>query len=139
MLSGDALQKIAQERAESLPGAVLEHPFGPEYGVYKVRGKMFLLLTSVPGGSTGYGVREADRGQRVIVLKAEPDDAEALRRQYEDISPGYHMNKRNWITVAPGGSINRKLVDELVTDSYRLVVSTLPRVRRPVDPDTYGS
>ncbi|WP_154653278.1 MmcQ/YjbR family DNA-binding protein [Corynebacterium halotolerans] len=139
MTDGQTLQEIAQERAESLPGAVLEHPFGPGYGVYKVRGKMFLLLTSVPEHSTGYGVRDSERGQRVIVVKAEPDDAEALRRQYEDISPGYHMNKRNWITVAPGHSIGRKLVEELVTDSYRLVVATLPRARRPVDPETYGS
>ncbi len=46
------------------------------------------------------------------------------------ISPGYHMNKKHWITVESG---------ELVTDSYRLVVAHLPKAERPVGPHTYGT
>ncbi|MDX6590814.1 MAG: hypothetical protein QOJ13_10 [Gaiellales bacterium] len=47
------------------------------------------------------------------------------------------MNKKHWITLAAGDSIDQNLVEELVTDSYRLVVGNLPKPRRPVDPDTF--
>ena len=42
------------------------------------------------------------------------------------------MNKRHWITLAPGGSLTEQLVEELVTDSFKLVHETLPRAERPV-------
>jgi predicted DNA-binding protein (MmcQ/YjbR family) len=49
-------------------------------------------------------------------------DAVALREQCADISLGYRMNKRHWITAEGGGTVDEKLVKELVIDSYRLVV-----------------
>ncbi|WP_430459363.1 MmcQ/YjbR family DNA-binding protein [Rhodococcus opacus] len=48
------------------------------------------------------------------------------------------MNKRHWITLSPGGTIDKGLVDDLVTESYLLVVNNLPRPERPVDPETFG-
>lgn len=77
-------------------------------------------------------------GEPIVILKATPADGEALRSTHEDITPGYHMNKRHWITLSPGGSIAKGLVDELVTESYLLVVENLPRTERPVDPETFG-
>ncbi len=124
-MQGDTLQQHARDRAEELPGAGLEHPFGPDWEVFKVRGKVFLLMTETTG-------------EPVVIVKADPEDARALRDQHEDITPGYHMNKRHWITLRPGGSLTRSLVDDLVTESYLLVVDTLPRATRPVDPDLYG-
>ncbi|WP_299305920.1 MmcQ/YjbR family DNA-binding protein [uncultured Brachybacterium sp.] len=125
-MDGDALQEIARTRAEELPAAVVTHPFGPEYDVAKVVGRMFLLLTEV-------------RGERIVVLKADPRDSEALRQAHSDITPGYHMNKRHWITLEPGGELDAELVRELVTESYLLVVEGLPRARRPVDPGSFGA
>ena len=90
----------------------------------KVLGKMFALLT------------EIDRGP-IVVLKADPQDSEALRQSHPDITPGYHMNKRHWITLEPGGELDAEFVRELVTDSYLLVVEGLPRARRPVDSATF--
>lgn len=124
-MNGQTLLKTAADCAEELPGADLEHPFGPDWEVYKVRGKIFMLMTEVPG-------------RPVVILKADPGDAAALREQYADITPGYHMNKKHWITVDGGDTIDGKLVKELVTDSYRLVVGGLPRSQQPVDPHTYG-
>lgn len=123
-IDGIALQDIARARAEELPGAAMSRPFGPEYEVAKVLGKMFLLLTEVPG-------------QPVVVLKADPRDSEALREAHAEITPGYHMNKRHWITLEPGGELDGEFVRELVTDSYLLVVEGLPRAKRPVDPATF--
>lgn len=122
-MDGTVLQETVRARALELPAAAFEMPFGPDYDVAKVLGKMFLLLTEV-------------KGEPIVVLKAEPRDAEALRSTHPEITPGYHMNKRHWITLSPGG-LEAEFVRELVTDSYLLVVETLPQVRRPVDPQTF--
>jgi predicted DNA-binding protein (MmcQ/YjbR family) len=114
----------AAARAEELPGAGAENPFGPEWDVYKVRGKVFLLI---PLDDTGR-----------VTLKSHPDDSVALRATFADIVPGYHMNKKHWITLTPGPSLEPDLVTELVTESYRLVVEKLPRAHRPVDPALFG-
>lgn len=124
-MQDEKVQERARERAEELPGADLEHPFGPEWDVFKVRGKVFMLLTEVTG-------------EPIVILKAEPQDAKALRSEHQDITPGYHMNKRHWITLHPGGSMEPALVDDLVTESYLLVVEKLPRAQRPVDPALFG-
>src|SRR5690349_11734984 len=125
-MNGSTLHQSAAGCAQQLPAAGLEHPFGPDWEVYKVRGKVFLLLTEVPG-------------RPVVILKADPAEARALREQYPQITPGYHMNKQHWITVESGEGIDQELVRELVTDSYRLVVAHLPQAERPVDPHTYGT
>ncbi|GAA4524482.1 MmcQ/YjbR family DNA-binding protein [Brachybacterium paraconglomeratum] len=125
-MNGDALQEIARARAEELPAAEATRPFGPDYDVFKVMGKMFLLFTEV-------------RGEQIVVLKADPRDSEALRQAHPNITPGYHMNKRHWISLAPGGELNGDLIRELVTESYLLVVEGLPRAQRPVDPGSFGA
>ncbi len=90
-----------------------------------MRGKVFLLLTAVTG-------------RQQAILKADPLDAEALRNEHSFITPGYHMNKRHWVSVHPDPTLTPKLLTELVTDSYRLVVEKLPRSQRPIDPSTFG-
>jgi predicted DNA-binding protein (MmcQ/YjbR family) len=119
------LQEQARARAQALPGAGLEHPFGSEWEVFKVRDKVFMLLTAITG-------------EPIVIVKAAPEDGEALREQHEDITPGYHMNKQHWITLHPGGDLRKQLVDDLVTESYLLVVEGLPPATRPVDPATFG-
>lgn len=91
-----------------------------------MRGRVFMLMTEVPG-------------RPVVILKADPGEADALREQYSHITPGYHMNKKHWITLEGGAGVDKELVGELVTESYRLVVAHLPKAEQPVDPHTYGS
>lgn len=122
----EALHETSFGRAEELPGAELTHPFGAGWEAWKVRGKVFMLHTMLAG-------------EAIVILKAAPHDARALRDACPDITPGYHMNKQHWITLHPGGNIDPQLVDELVTESYLRVVETLPRGRRPVDPGTFGA
>jgi predicted DNA-binding protein (MmcQ/YjbR family) len=45
--------------------------------VFKVRGKVFLLTTEVPG-------------RAVVTLKCDPNEAAALCTEHEEITPGYH-------------------------------------------------
>lgn len=84
-MNGNTLQEQARERAHELPGAGLEHPFGPDWEVFKVRDKVFMLLTDITG-------------EPIVIVKAAPEDGNALREQHKDITPGYHMNKQHWIT-----------------------------------------
>ncbi|MEU2931025.1 MmcQ/YjbR family DNA-binding protein [Streptomyces sp. NPDC007251] len=122
-MDGQELQKIARDHTAELPGTDQEHRFDPDWELHKVGGKVFMLMTDMPG-------------HPVVILKADPDDATALRQKYADITPGYHMNKRHWITMEGGDTIDDKLVKELVTDSYRLVVGALPKSKQPADPHT---
>lgn len=125
MMRGRTLQQRAAERTRELPGAELTHPFGAEWDVYKVRGKVFMLQAEVSG-------------EPIVILKAAPDDARQLREAFSAITPGYHMNKKHWITLHPDGGLDASLVDDLVTESYLLVVEKLPQNERPVDPTLFG-
>jgi predicted DNA-binding protein (MmcQ/YjbR family) len=118
------LQERSATRAEELPGAERTHQATGDWEVWKVSGKVFMLQTAMPG-------------EPVVILKADPADAIALREDHAQITPGYHMNKTHWITLHPGGDIDAGLVDELVTESYLLVVEGLPKPKRPVDPETF--
>src|SRR5436189_2035692 len=97
-------------------GGVTEStPFGETVLVFKVAGKMFALaaLDAIPA---------------TVNLKCDPDVALELRDRYEQVQPGYHMNKKHWNTIdieagIPGGEI-RKMIDH----SYKLVVASLPKV-----------
>ncbi|MGY1770721.1 MmcQ/YjbR family DNA-binding protein [Blastococcus sp. SYSU D00813] len=117
-MDGGTLLAAAMATASGLPAVTHEHPFGPEWDVFKVAGKVFLLATEVPG-------------EPVVTLKCEPQHSRALQQRYAEIVPGYHMDKRHWLTVRAGEAVTRELVDDLVRNSYELVVEGLPRSRRP--------
>src|SRR3954467_9006686 len=118
------LQERSATRAEELPGAERTHQSTGDWGLWKVVGKVFMLQTALPG-------------EPVVILKADPADSVALREAHAQITPGYHMDKKHWITLHPGGGIDAGLVDDLVTESYLLVVEGLPKRRRPVDPELF--
>lgn len=120
------LHRVCSETALQFPAVTVENPFGPDSDVYKVKQRMFMFLAELDG-------------EPIVNLKADPEDSGALRQAYPEITPGYHMNKRHWITVVGGELITPGLLGELVIDSYRLVVEKLPRHLRPVDPETFGS
>jgi predicted DNA-binding protein (MmcQ/YjbR family) len=102
--------KPAQLRAFclGLPDAVEEFPFNATTSVFKVGGKVFAI--------TGLG----DRPLRVSV-KCDPELGEQLRAGYEGIEPGYHLNKRHWITIRVNSDVPARLIRDLVEDSHDLV------------------
>jgi predicted DNA-binding protein (MmcQ/YjbR family) len=120
-LDGAALHEIATRTALGLPAAVETTPFGPDALVYKVVGKMFVLVGDVHGVPT-------------ITLKCAPPHGASLVAGYASITPGWHLNKQHWITIAPGAGIDEQLVEDLVGNAYDLVVAGLPRHKRPLDP-----
>jgi predicted DNA-binding protein (MmcQ/YjbR family) len=98
-------------------GAVTEEtPFGPDTLVYKVMGKAFALC----------GIDSFDG----VNLKCDPEKAIDLRERYDGITPGYHMNKKHWNTLATDGRVPPRLFFELIDHSYELVVAGLPKKDR---------
>ncbi|WP_037576155.1 MmcQ/YjbR family DNA-binding protein [Phaeacidiphilus oryzae] len=120
-MDGAELQRIAAETALALPATEETEPFGPEVSVFKVREKMFMMTAE-------------HEGRPIVTLKCEPEYSEALRQEHSAITPGYHMNKRHWITLTDGPGVTGALVAELVTNAYALVVEKLPRHARPLVP-----
>jgi predicted DNA-binding protein (MmcQ/YjbR family) len=96
------------------PGAREETPFGPDVLVYKVGGKMFALapLDEVPP---------------TVNLKCDPDLALDLRDRYEQVRPGYHMNKKHWNTVEIESGIPDVDLQKMIDHSYDLVIRSLPK------------
>ena len=92
-------------------------PFGPEDIVFKVAGKMFaiLALEEVPPR---------------VNLKCDPDLALELRDRYEQVEPGYHMNKKHWNTVVLDGVIPEREIRKMIDHSYELVVQSLPKAKQ---------
>lgn len=58
-----------------------------------------------------------------ITLKLDPAEGEFLRQQYDDIIPGYYMNKVHWNSVKADGEVPDELLKDLLDKSYRLVLS----------------
>jgi predicted DNA-binding protein (MmcQ/YjbR family) len=100
-----------------LPSAREEFPFGPETSVFKVGGKLFALsaLAAQPLS---------------VSVKCDPDLGEQLRFSYPEIIPGYHLNKRHWLTLTVDGALPDNLVVDLIGGSYELVVASLSRALR---------
>jgi predicted DNA-binding protein (MmcQ/YjbR family) len=93
----------------SMPGATETFPFEPGVPVFKAaNAKIFAILTE-------------RTGLIEISVKCDPVIGEALRAQYRSIVPGYHLNKRHWITITLDGDVPDERVRELVLDSYELV------------------
>ena len=106
-----------REQCLAKNGVTEDSPFGPEHLVYKVGGKMFALLAfeEIPPTAN---------------LKCDPDLALELRDRYEDVQPGYHMNKKHWNTVRIDGAIPSGELTKMIDHSYELVVKSLPKKER---------
>ena len=93
-------------------------PFGPDTLVFKVAGKMFAIT----------GLDEVDLR---VNLKCDPERSVQLRERYEEIVPGWHMNKHHWNTVyIENGDLSDSFVKELIDHSYELIVASLTKKKR---------
>jgi len=89
-------------------------PFGDSVLVFKVAGKMFLLLS-------------LDSHPITINAKCNPQKAIELREEYSSITPGYHMNKKLWNTITIDGSLPINKIYELINHSYFEVVKGMSK------------
>ena len=98
------------------PRATEGMPFGPGILVFKVGGKIFALTSP-------------ERFPVTANLKCDPDLALDLRDRYEQVQPGYHMNKKHWNTVELGAGIPDGEIRNMIDHSYNLVASRLQKAR----------
>ncbi|PAU94523.1 MmcQ-like protein [Aliifodinibius salipaludis] len=101
----------------SFNGVTKDFPFDDDETLaFKVMGKIFAITD----------VEDFDS----INLKCDPVKAAMLRDLYEDVQPGYHMNKKHWNTINPQGKLDDEIIKEWIKDSYNLVVEGLPRKKQ---------
>ena len=111
----------------SKPEAIESFPFGAEVMVFKIKNKMFALLSDKDEQNV------KDRAQ--MNLKCDPLEAVQLRDVFNDVIAGYHMNKKHWNTLylgdsgyttdVPDGEIERQ-----IDNSYGLVLKGLTKAER---------
>lgn len=97
---------------------VSEHfPFDQDTLVFKVGGKMFALSS----------LDQWEKGAPSVNLKCNPDYAQELRGQFDDIQPAFHMSKVHWNTVIINGAVSDKFIKELIDDSYELIFKSISK------------
>jgi len=102
-----------RDHCAAKPGFSEDLPFGPDVLAFRLADKIFALM-------------DVDRFESVN-LKCDPERAIELRERYVGITPGYHMNKKHWNTVATDDSVPDRLILDLADHSYELVRASLPK------------
>lgn len=93
----------------AFPATTEGFPFGEDLLVFKVNGKIFLILP-------------LNEASVQFNAKCDPEKAIELRIEYpNNILPGYHMNKKHWNTVIIDNRLSTELLKEMITASYQLV------------------
>lgn len=106
--------EVLREYCIGKPGVTEGFPFDQDTLVFKVGGKMFLLIS----------LSEADR----FNVKCDPELAVELRERYDEVKPGYHMSKVHWNTVHMAGNLTEKQLCEMIDHSYTLVLKSLSKI-----------
>ena len=97
-------------------GVTENFPFDEDTLVFKVLGKMFILIP----------LRNWEQGKASISLKCDPDYAEELLVEYTSIRPSFHMNKKHWNTIyIHEGELQTIFIMELINHSYDMVVKSM--------------
>lgn len=91
-------------------------PFDNETLVFKIGGKMFLLIS-------------LEKHPATFSAKADPEWSEELRENHPQISGAYHMNKTHWNSVVCEG-LKKDLIIKLIDHSYDLVFKSLSKKAR---------
>mgnify|MGYP000876123787 FL=1 len=80
-------------------------------------GKWYAVLMSIETSKLGL---EDERTIDIINVKCEPDIA-AVLPQTSGFFPGYHMNKRHWITILLDGTVTKEQILDFLDRSYELI------------------
>ena len=98
---------------ESPESAVLRHP----------NGKWYAVLMQVEKSKLGL---EGDTKVDIIDVKCDPDMVGLLTETYGCL-PGYHMNKKYWISIYFNQDVPDNKIKELIKQSYDIVYQSLPK------------
>ncbi|HGG8855995.1 TPA: MmcQ/YjbR family DNA-binding protein [Enterobacter roggenkampii] len=113
-MESKTLQEHAKRVALELPFTEHCWPFGPEFDVFKVGGKIFMIVAVA-------------HGRPHVSLKSDPEKSLLNQQIYRGVEPGYHLNKKHWISLYGTDDVTPELVTDLINDSWHLVVDKLPK------------
>lgn len=97
------------------PGVSEHFPFDEVTLVFKVAGKMFMLVAL------------DDDPLRANLKGSEEQNAEWRENYPDEIFAGYHMDKKHWNTVIMEGNLPAAFLKEMIRNSYNLVIEKLPK------------
>ncbi len=80
-------------------------------------------------GDKWFAVSDTDDGE-YCNLKCDPDYSLELQDRYNGIVPGWHMNKRHWISVYYNSDVPNEIFKQLIENSYNLVYKSLTMKKR---------
>ena len=86
---------------------------------YMIEDKMFAAVC--------YG---DDNKAELITLKLDPMEGDFLRQQFDDIIPGYYMNKVHWNSIKPDGAVPDELLKDMLEKSYELVLKSFSKKKQ---------
>ena len=86
---------------------------------YQVGGKMFAAVCM-----------DEDDHPYYITLKLDPLEGDFLRNQYEDIIPGYYMNKTHWNSIKANGEVPGDILKDLLDKAYGIVLGSLSKKKQ---------
>ncbi|MCR5848974.1 MAG: MmcQ/YjbR family DNA-binding protein [Lachnospiraceae bacterium] len=86
---------------------------------YHIGGKMFAAIC-----------RDDDNIPVYITLKLDPLEGDYFRKQYEDIIPGYYMNKTHWNSVKADGEVPDDVLKDLLDKAYTIVLENLSKKKQ---------
>jgi len=118
----------------SFPNVWLDFPFGEDVSVYKAcpscqtdrlvghenTGGPARSVGQTGGGKMFALIAENSQPLR-LSLKCDPLLAEKLRKEYETVLPGYHLNKKHWNTIICTGQVPDDELKDFIRLSYNLV------------------
>lgn len=110
------LAEEIREYCLSKKGVTEGFPFDQETLVFKVGGKIFLLMA-------------LEKHPLIINVKTDPEWSSELRENYLQITGAYHMNKTHWNSVECQG-LKENFILELIDHSYDLVFKSLTKKLR---------
>ena len=87
-------------------------PFGDDFLVMKIMGKMFAAI---------------NLEKKLLVLKCEPAYAIELRERYEGIEPAWHFNKTYWNQIWLDSDVDDLLTKKLIVHSKEEVIKKMPK------------
>ncbi len=97
-----------------LPHVTERCPYGPETLCLEIGGKQFCLI-ALDGEWDFYN------------LKLDPEYSIELQERYGDIRPGYHMNKKHWVSVSFEGDVPDTLQRAMIVHAYYQTAKGLPK------------
>lgn len=110
-------QDRLKDHCDRKPGSSSGFPFGEEYLVFKVLGKIFAVL-------------HVEASPVTVTFKTDPELTGLLRGQYPSIRPARYFDKRYWSTLTCDATVPDDEAIELLDTSYDIVSESLKKSDR---------